>query len=98
MIFNLLQSVRLLADATLSFNDNCAAGIEPNREKIAEYLSNSLMLATALNTKIGYDNAGKIVKKAYSECLSLKEATLRLGLLTEKEFDETVDPSKMIHP
>ena len=98
MIFNLLQSVRLLADATLSFNDNCAAGIEPNREKIAEYLSNSLMLATALNTKIGYDNASKIVKKAYSEGLSLKEATLRLGLLTEKEFDETVDPSKMTHP
>jgi fumarate hydratase, class II len=98
MIFNLLQSIRLLADASLSFNDKCAEGIAPDRKRIAELLNNSLMLATSLNSEIGYDKAAQIVKKAYNEGLTLKEAALNLGFLDGTRFDEIVDPSKMVDP
>lgn len=98
IIHNVLQSVRLLADSARSFNDNCAVGIEPNPERIEELLQKSLMLVTALNSKIGYDNAAKIAKTAYANGTTLLEETLNLGLLTEEEFKETVDPSKMIGP
>ena len=98
MIHNLLQSIRLLADACEMFNEHCAVGIEPNRENIKRHLTNSLMLVTALNPHIGYDNAAKVAKKAHAEGTTLKEAAVALGLLTEKEFDEKVRPEKMIGP
>lgn len=96
MIYNLLTSARLLGDACLSFNDNCAVGIEPNYAFIEKNLENSLMLVTALNTHIGYENAAKIAKKAHSENTTLREASLALGLVTNEQFDEWVDPKKMI--
>lgn len=96
MIFNLLTSARLIADACNSFNDNCAMGIEPNHARIQEHLNNSLMLVTALNTKIGYDNAATIAKKAYKEDKTLKETAIELGLLTAEEFDEWVRPEDMV--
>ncbi len=96
IIYNLLQSIRLLADGTNSFNDHCAVGIEPNYVNIKKNLNNSLMLVTALNTKIGYDNAAAIAKKAHKENLTLKEATLALNLLNEEAFDATVKPEQMI--
>ena len=96
MIFNFLMSARLLGDACVSFNDNCAVGIEPNLVNIQKNLENSLMLVTALNTHIGYENAAKIAKKAHAEGLTLRQAALGLGLVTEKEFNEWVDPGKMI--
>ncbi|MFS0577382.1 class II fumarate hydratase [Sporosarcina sp. 179-K 3D1 HS] len=96
IIYNFLQSVTLLSDAMISFNDNCAVGIEPNREEIDNKVKNSLMLVTALNPYIGYENAAKIAKKAHAEGTTLKEAALATGLLTEEQFDEYVDPSKMI--
>ena len=96
MINALLQSATLLGDACQAFNDNCAVGIEPNQARIDEHLRNSLMLVTALNPHIGYDNAAKIAKKAHTENTSLKEAALALELLTEEQFDEWVDPSTMI--
>jgi fumarate hydratase class II len=96
MISNLLESARLLGDACVSFNDNCAVGIEPNLVNIKKNLENSLMLVTALNTHIGYENAAKIAKKAHAEGTTLKEAALALDLVTEEQFDEWVDPSKMI--
>lgn len=98
IIYNFLQSVELLADAINSFNYNCAIGIKANRDKIKEYLDNSLMLVTALNPHIGYDNAAKIAKKADKEGTTLKEAALGLGLLTEEEFDSILRPEKMISP
>ena len=98
MIYNLLQSIRLLADACESFNNNCAVGIEPNQEAITHHLNNSLMLVTALNPHIGYDNAAKVAKKAYEEGLTLKQSALALGLLTEEEFDKFVRPEQMIGP
>ncbi len=94
--YNFLQSVRLLTDGIISFNDNCAVGIEPNQEKIQELLDNSLMLVTALNPHIGYENAAKIAKTAHAEGSTLKEAAIKSGLLTEEQFDEWVVPSKMI--
>jgi len=96
IIYNYLQSVRLLTEACDSFRLHCASGIEANRNNITKNLNNSLMLVTALNTHIGYDNAAKIAKKAHEDGTTLKEATLALGLLDEKQFDEIVDPSKMI--
>ncbi len=96
MVANLLESARLLGDACVSFNDNCVVGIEPNMANIKKNLENSLMLVTALNTHIGYENAAKIAKKAHNEGLTLKESALASGLLTEEQFDEWVDPSKMI--
>lgn len=95
-IHNFLQSVRLLADACISFNLNCVSGIAANREKMHENLHNSLMLATALNPYIGYENAAKTVKLAHKENISLKEACLSLGFLTEEEFDKYFQPEKMI--
>lgn len=98
MIHNLLESARLMADACHSFNDNCAVGIEPNREVIARHLTNSLMLVTALNQHIGYDNAAKVAKLAHQNNKTLKEAAVELGLLTAAEFDEKVRPEKMVSP
>jgi fumarate hydratase, class II len=96
MIANLLQSARLLGDACVSFNDKCAVGIEPHFENAKKNLENSLMLVTSLNTHIGYENAAKIAKKAHSENKTLREAALELGLVTEEQFNEWVDPSKML--
>lgn len=96
MIYNLLMSSRLIGDACESFNDNLAVGIEPNRARIREHLNNSLMLVTALNTHIGYDNAAKIAKTAHAEGLTLKQAAINLGILTEEQFDEYVVPENMI--
>ena len=93
---NVLQSARLLGDACLSFNDNCAVGIKPNRETIKKHLENSLMLVTALNPHIGYENSAKIAKKAHKENKTLKQAALELGLVTDEQFDLWVDPRKMI--
>ena len=98
MIYNLLQSIRLLADSCRSFNDHCVAGIEPNKTQIEKHLNGSLMLVTALNPHIGYDNAAKVAKKAYQENTTLKESAVALGLLTEEEFDEKVQPEKMTGP
>jgi fumarate hydratase class II len=98
MIHNLLESVKLLTDACQSFDDHCAIGIEPNREVIAKHLSSSLMLVTALNQHIGYDNAAKVAKKAFEKNITLKEAVVELGLLTGAEFDEKVRPEKMVSP
>ena len=96
MAANVLQSARLLGDACVSFNDNCAAGIEPNEPVIKQHLENSLMLVTALNTHIGYENAAKIAKKAHKENKTLREAAVELGLLTSEQFDEWVRPEKMV--
>jgi fumarate hydratase class II len=96
MIFNFLFSARLIGDACRSFNDNCAVGIEPNYNVIEEKLNNSLMLVTALNTKIGYDKAATIAKKAYKEDKTLKQTAIELGYLTAEEFDEWVKPEDMI--
>lgn len=96
MIFNLLGSARLIGDACESFNDNCAIGIEPNYVNINRNVENSLMLVTALNPHIGYENAAKIAKKAHKENKTLREAALELGLLSDKEFTEKVDPKKMV--
>ncbi len=98
MINALLHSATLIADACKSFNDRCVIGIEPNMERIKMNLNNSLMLITSLNTHIGYENAAKIAKKAYAENLTLKEAALALGLLTEQQFNEWVVPEEMIGP
>ena len=96
IIHNFLQSVRLLADGAVSFNDHCAVGIEPNTERIAQMLGQSLMLVTALNPHIGYDKAAEIAKKAYKEGSTLKVAALALGYVTEKQFDEWVRPEEMV--
>ncbi|MGK9477553.1 class II fumarate hydratase [Melioribacter sp. OK-6-Me] len=96
--FNILQSIRLLADACESFTDNCVVGIEPNHEVINKHLNNSLMLVTALNPVIGYDNAAKVAKKAYAENKTLKQASIELGLLTAEEFDKYVRPENMVGP
>ncbi|WP_422360536.1 class II fumarate hydratase [Reichenbachiella sp.] len=96
MIYNLLNSARLIGDACESFNDNCAVGIEPNHPVIEEKLEKSLMLVTALNTHIGYENAAKIAKKAHKEGKTLREAALELELLTNEQFDEWVVPADMV--
>ena len=98
MIYNLLQSIRLLADSCRSFNDHCVVGIEPNKTQIEKHLNGSLMLVTALNPHIGYDNAAKVAKKAYQENTTLKESAVALGLLTADEFEEKVRPEKMTGP
>jgi fumarate hydratase class II len=98
MIHNLLESINLLADACESFDKNCAVGIEPNMTVIQRNLNNSLMLVTALNQVIGYDNAAKVAKTAYKDNTTLKEAALKLGLITAEEFDKHVRPEKMVTP
>ncbi len=96
MAYNMLFSIKIIADACLSFHNKCVVGIKPNINVISNNLDNSLMLATALNTHIGYDNAAKIAKKAYEEGKTLKEAAVETGLLTAEQFDEWVNPNKMI--
>ena len=98
MAYNLLQSVRLLGDASQSFNEHCAVGIEPNLETIDDKLRRSLMLVTALNPLVGYDNAAKIAKHAYKKNTTLREAAIELGLLTGEQFDEAVQPEDMVGP
>jgi fumarate hydratase class II len=98
MIHNYLHSVRLIHDACHGFVDYCIAGIELNREQIDEYLSDSLMLVTALNQHIGYDNAAKLAKHAHKKGSSLKEAAVELQLLTPEQFDEWVVAEDMTHP
>lgn len=98
MIYNLLQSIRLIADACESFTDNCVVGITANKDNIKKHLTNSLMLVTALNPSIGYDNAAKVAKKAFNDNSTLKEAAVELGLLTAEEFDKSVRPENMVGP
>jgi len=96
--YNLLQSIQLLGDACNSFNDHCAVGIEPSRDKIDHFLHNSLMLVTALNPVIGYENSAKVAKTAYKENKTLKQVAVELGLVTAEQFDEVVKPEKMVSP
>jgi len=98
IIHNVLQSLRLLGDACVNFEAFCARGIEPNRARITENLNRSLMLVTALNPHIGYDNAAKIAKKAHKDGTTLKEAAIALGLVTAEQFDQWVDAKKMTEP
>ena len=98
IVFNVLRSAQLLADACRSFTDRCILGIEPNLERIEELMESSLMLVTALNPHIGYDNAAKVAKKAYAEGTTLKEAAINLELLTAEEYDKWVQPENMISP
>lgn len=98
IIYNVLQSMKLIGDAAHAFTDNCVVGIEANTTRITQLLNESLMLVTALNPHIGYDNAAKIAKKAHAEGTTLKESALALGLLTEAQFNEWVVPSDMIRP
>jgi fumarate hydratase class II len=94
--YNFLQSVRLLADGMVSFNDHCAVGIEPNRDRIAELVGRSLMLVTALNPHIGYDKAAQIAKKAHKEGTSLRDAAIASGHVTAEQFDQWVVPKNMV--
>jgi fumarate hydratase class II len=96
LIYNFLQSARLLAESMLSFHDHCICGIQANREKMHQNLHNSLMLVTALNPHIGYENAARVAKKAYAENISLKEACIALGYLTEEKFDAVFHPEQMV--
>ena len=96
--YNLIQSIQLLGDACNSFNEHCAVGIEPNHEKIDFFLHNSLMLVTALNPVIGYENAAKVAKTAYQQGKTLKDVAVELGLVTAEQFDEVVQPAKMVYP
>jgi fumarate hydratase class II len=96
--YNLLQTVRLLSDACQSFDEHCARGIEPNHSQIEHYVRNSLMLVTALNPTIGYDNAAKVAKRAHATGGSLRDAAIELGLLTGEQFDALVDPAAMVFP
>lgn len=98
MIHNVLESCRLLADGLTSFNDNCAVGIEPNMPVIEKHLRNSLMLVTALNQVIGYDNAAKVAKKAHHEGLTLRDSAIALGVISGDDFDKHVRPEKMVRP
>jgi fumarate hydratase class II len=98
IIFNVLNSIRLISDACESFTDHCVVGIEANTTNIKKHLDNSLMLVTALNPHIGYDNAAKVAKKAHKENTTLKQAAMDLGLLTSEKFDEVVRPEKMVGP
>ena len=98
LALNVLQSIRLLADVARSFTDNCVEGIEANEERITELVSKSLMLVTALNPHVGYDNAAKIAKKAHAEKKTLKQAAVELGLLSEEDYDRLIRPQDMVHP
>jgi fumarate hydratase class II len=98
IIYNVLQSIRLLADACNSFTEHCVKGIEPDRDRIQQHLDNSLMLVTALAPHIGYDKAAKVAKKAHEEGTTLKAAAAALGFVTADDFDQFVQPSKMIGP
>lgn len=98
MVHNVLTSIQLIGDASVAFNDNCAVGIEPNQAKIDENLNKNLMQVTALNRHIGYENAAYIAKKAHKEGLTLKEAAIASGHVTEEQFNLWVIPKDMTHP
>ena len=98
IVSNVLRSIRILSDACISFSNKCVSGIKANEERISSLLNDSLMLVTALNPYIGYDNAAKIAKNAHAKGLTLKQSALELELLTEKQFDEWVRPEKMLGP
>ena len=98
IIYNFLQSVQLLGDAARSFADRCVSGITANEDRINDLMEQSLMLVTALNPHIGYDNAAKVAKKAFSEGITLKESAIKLELLSSEEYDEWVRPETMIKP
>ena len=98
MIYNQLQSIKLIVDGAVSFTDNCVVGIEANEDNIRENLFGSLMLVTALNPHIGYDNAAKIAKKAYKDGTTLRQAAVELNLLTEDQFADWVKPETMVKP
>ena len=98
IIYNFLQSAKILADGIISFETHCVTGIKANKEKMAHNLHNSLMLVTALNPYIGYENAAKTAKKAHKENISLKEACVSLGFLTAEKFDEVFHPEQMAYP
>ena len=98
IVYNVLQSARLIGDACISFTDNCVVGIEPDEDRIREHMERSLMLVTALNPHIGYDNAAKVAKKAHKEGTTLKEAAMALGLVTAEDFDAWVRPENMVGP
>ena len=98
MVFNCLNSIRILSDSCVSFKEKCIDGVVPNKERIAEHLQNSLMLVTALNPHIGYDNAAKIAKTAFEKGWTLKKAGKELGLIDEAKFDEVVKPEQMTKP
>jgi fumarate hydratase class II len=95
MIYNFLHSARLIGDGCISFNDKCAEGLEPIKENIKKHVDNSLMLVTALNTKIGYYKSAEIAQKAHKEGTTLKEMAVKLGYVTPKQFDEWVKPEEM---
>jgi fumarate hydratase class II len=98
MVYNVLRSIRLLSDASMSFTDNCVVGVEANTDQIDQLMKRSLMLVTALNPHIGYDNSAKVAKKAHADGTTLKEAALELGLMTAEEFDQWVRPQDMVRP
>ena len=98
IIHNILQSIHIMADSSKSFAKYCVKGLRADKQKIKKFLDNSLMLVTALSPKVGYDNAAKIAKKAYKNGTTLKEETIKSGLINEKEYDKIVDPKKMIKP
>jgi fumarate hydratase class II len=98
IVYNVLQSIRLIADGSVSFAEKCVDGIEANEARIAELMRQSLMLVTALNPHIGYDNAARIAKKAHADGTTLKEAAVALDLVSEADFDRWVDPMTMIGP
>ena len=98
IVRNVLQSIRLVSDACISFSKNCVVGIQPNKERISTLLNESLMLVTALNPHIGYDNAAKIAKNAHKKGLTLKQSALELEIVTEEQFDDWVKPKNMIGP
>lgn len=97
IIYNFLQSLHLLADSIKSFDERCAVGIEPNKEVITENVNRSLMLVTALNPHIGYEKAAEIAKLAFKEGTTLKEAAIKTGYLTEEQYNQWIDPSKMVN-
>jgi fumarate hydratase class II len=96
MIYNFLHSARLIGDGCVSFNDKCAVGLEPIEANIKKHVDNSLMLVTALNNKIGYYKAAEIAQKAHKEGTTLKEMAVKLGYVTSEQFDEWVDPMRMV--
>lgn len=98
IVHNVIQSIRLLGDAARSFTDNCVVGIEPNKDRIKKLMGESLMLVTALNPHVGYDNAAKIAKKAHHDGTTLKEAAVELGLIKAEDFDKLIKPADMVHP
>ena len=98
LAYNIIQSIRILSDATSSFRKNCVEGIKPNKERINTNLYNSLMLVTALNSHIGYDKAAEVAKKAYKDNTSLRDAIIALEYMSGEDFDKLVQPEKMIHP